>query len=191
MRRAIVFLEQQSWLGGGQRVLEATIDTVAGDYDCIVAFPDSGSFRSALEQRNLETLDFPIGNYQPGRKSLARDGRFCMAKPLLRATTCGVHSQTTDRARVYQWPAMSAGRCTRRLAHGPYCDFSSPLDPDAKIRAPAGESPLVAGFADPGMFGRRGVVLGGQRSTPSCENTSCVQPAPPAPRSAPEHGTAS
>ena len=85
MRRAIVFLEQQSWLGGAQRVLEATIDTVQGDYDCIAAFPDSGSFRSALEQRNLETLDFPIGNYQPGRKSLVEMAAFAW-----RSLCCGL-----------------------------------------------------------------------------------------------------
>lgn len=70
MRRAIVFLEQQSWPGGAQRVLESTLDSIAPECDGIVAFPDRGPFREALEQRNVATLDLPIGNYRPGGKSL-------------------------------------------------------------------------------------------------------------------------
>ena len=106
MRRAIVFLEQQSWLGGGQRVLEATIDTVAGDYDCIVAFPDSGSFRSALEQRNLETLDFPIGNYQPGRKSWLE-----MAVFAWRSLYCGLRLAVFIRRRRIALVYINGPRC--------------------------------------------------------------------------------
>jgi glycosyltransferase involved in cell wall biosynthesis len=69
MRRAIVFLEQQSWLGGAQRVLESALDSLAPECDGIVAFPGQGPFRSALEQRNVATMDLPIGNYRPGSKS--------------------------------------------------------------------------------------------------------------------------
>src|SRR5688572_11799195 len=76
MRRTIVFVEQQSWPGGAQRVLEATLEAIGPDYDCIVAFPDEGTFRSALEKQKVETLDLPIGNYQPGRKSLLEMASF-------------------------------------------------------------------------------------------------------------------
>jgi len=69
MRRTILFVEQQSWRGGAQRVLEAALDSVSGEYKCVVAFPDQGPFRSALDRKNLETMDLPIGNYQPGQKS--------------------------------------------------------------------------------------------------------------------------
>jgi glycosyltransferase involved in cell wall biosynthesis len=69
MRRTILFVEQQSWRGGAQRVLEAALDSVSDEYHCVVAFPDQGPFRSALDQKNVETMDLPIGNYQPGQKS--------------------------------------------------------------------------------------------------------------------------
>jgi glycosyltransferase involved in cell wall biosynthesis len=70
MKPTIVFLEQQSWLGGAQRVLESTLESVAETCDCIVAFPDEGPFRSALDQRNVETMDLPIGAYSSGSKSV-------------------------------------------------------------------------------------------------------------------------
>ena len=70
MRRTILFLEQQSWRGGAQQVLEATLDAVDGVYNCIVAFPDSGPFRTDLEQRLVETMDLPSGTYSTGRKSV-------------------------------------------------------------------------------------------------------------------------
>ena len=50
-------------------MLEAALDSVSGEYKCVVAFPDQGPFRSALDRKNLETMDLPIGNYQPGQKS--------------------------------------------------------------------------------------------------------------------------
>ena len=85
MRRTILFLEQQSWLGGAQRVLEATLDSIDGVYNAIVSFPEPGSFRAALERRQIETIDLPIGSYAPGRKSLLQKAAF-----VWRSVYCGL-----------------------------------------------------------------------------------------------------
>jgi len=69
MKRTILFLEQQSWRGGAQRVLEATLEALDGAYTCVVAFPDRGLFRAGLELGGVETIDLPIGAYSTGRKS--------------------------------------------------------------------------------------------------------------------------
>lgn len=68
MRKTIVFLEQQSWRGGAQRVLESTLNAVGADLDCIVAFPDSGPFRESLEARGIDTITLPIGPCRSGWK---------------------------------------------------------------------------------------------------------------------------
>ena len=85
MRSTILFLEQQSWLGGAQRVLEATLDSIDGVYNAIVSFPEPGSFRAAVERRPIETIDVPIGSYAPGRKSLLQ-----MAAFVCRSVYCGL-----------------------------------------------------------------------------------------------------
>ena len=63
MRTSVVFLEQQSWVGGAQRVLEAALNSIGPEYERIVTFPDRGPFRSALEERDIETMDLPIARY--------------------------------------------------------------------------------------------------------------------------------
>jgi glycosyltransferase involved in cell wall biosynthesis len=92
MRQPIVFLEQQSWLGGAQRVLESVLDSAADEYDTIVAFPDRGAFRSALEKRNVPTIDLPIGNYAPGAKSFPERVAFAW-----RSLLCGFRLATVIR----------------------------------------------------------------------------------------------
>jgi glycosyltransferase involved in cell wall biosynthesis len=71
MKRKILFLEQQSWLSGAQRVLESVLDATAEQYEPIVAFPDEGPFSRKLADRNIQTLTYPLGFYQTGRKSCA------------------------------------------------------------------------------------------------------------------------
>ena len=92
MRQTIIFLEQQSWLGGAQRVLESTLDSVADEFDRIVAFPDRGPFRSALEKKNVVTIDLPIGNYAPGAKSILEMVAFAW-----RSLLCAVRLATVIR----------------------------------------------------------------------------------------------
>lgn len=78
MKRKILFLEQQSWLSGAQRVLQSVLDATAEEYDPIVAFPNSGPFRRKLDDLKVQTLTYPLGLYQTGRKSRSEMLRFAM-----------------------------------------------------------------------------------------------------------------
>jgi len=71
MKRKILFLEQQSWLSGAQRVLESVLSATAEEFDPIVAFPDHGPFCRELAERNIQILTYPLGLYQTGEKSRA------------------------------------------------------------------------------------------------------------------------
>ncbi len=66
----ILFLDQQSWRGGAQQVLDAVLGGIAGQIEPIVAFPDSGPFRQELTERGIKTITYPLGSYQPGKKSV-------------------------------------------------------------------------------------------------------------------------
>jgi glycosyltransferase involved in cell wall biosynthesis len=92
MKRKILFLEQQSWLSGAQRVLESVLDATAEQYEPIVAFPDEGPFSRKLADRNIQTLTYPLGFYQTGRKSRAEmlefAGRTLLSAFKLMAVIC-------------------------------------------------------------------------------------------------------
>lgn len=66
----ILFLNQQSWRAGAERVLDEVIRAVEPDFLPLVAFPDDGPFAADLRSRNVETLLFPLGHYRSGPKSL-------------------------------------------------------------------------------------------------------------------------
>lgn len=78
MKPAILFLEQQSWRGGAQRVLEEVLRALREDFRCIVALPEDGPFALDLRAAGVETLTFPLGRYRSGRKSLADIARFAV-----------------------------------------------------------------------------------------------------------------
>lgn len=69
MKPPVLFLEQQAWRAGGQRVLEDVLDALVEDFEPLVAFPEDGPFAAALRARDIETLLYPLGIYRPGRKS--------------------------------------------------------------------------------------------------------------------------
>lgn len=69
MKKRILILEQQSWSGGAQRVLEVVLSSLTDEFDPIVAFPDEGAFSIALHERGIATCTFPLGTYRPGKKS--------------------------------------------------------------------------------------------------------------------------
>lgn len=69
MKPPILFLEQQSWRAGAQRVLECVLEALKEDFAPIVVFPDDGPLAQELRERGFETLTFPLGRYQPGAKS--------------------------------------------------------------------------------------------------------------------------
>src|SRR5215471_6922126 len=106
MRKGIVFLEQQSWLGGAQRVLEATLAAVRDDYDAVVAFPDDGPFRSSMEDRTLTTLDLPIGNYRSGQKRI-----FEMIEFAFRSLYCSFKLASFIRRRQMDLVYVNGPRC--------------------------------------------------------------------------------
>jgi glycosyltransferase involved in cell wall biosynthesis len=106
MRKSVVFLEQQSWLGGAQRVLEATLESIGPEYERIVTFPDRGPFRSALEERDIETLDLPIGNYRPGQKSFMEKMSFAG-----RSLYCGLKLAGFIRRRQVALVYINGPRC--------------------------------------------------------------------------------
>ncbi len=66
----ILFLNQQSWRAGAERVLDEVIRAVEPDSVPLVAFPDDGPFAADLRSRNVETLLLPLGHYRSGPKSL-------------------------------------------------------------------------------------------------------------------------
>lgn len=115
-----MFLEQQSWLGGAQRVLEAALDSIAAECDRLVVFPAQGPFRSSLEGKRVETMSLPLGNYRSGPKSWVEMGVFAF-----RSLYCGVKLAIVIRRRhiglVYingpRW--LPAGVLASRLAGRP------------------------------------------------------------------------
>jgi glycosyltransferase involved in cell wall biosynthesis len=106
MRRSVVFLEQQSWTGGAQRVLEAALDSIGTDYERIVAFPGRGPFRSALEEKAIETIDLPIGDYRPGKKSFVEKVAFGW-----RSLVCGLKLASFIRRRRVALVYINGPRC--------------------------------------------------------------------------------
>lgn len=82
MKKKILFLEQQSWLSGAQRVLQTVLDATVEDFDPIVAFPNDGPFRRMLEGLKVQTLTYPLGLYQTGQKSRSEMLRFALQSVL-------------------------------------------------------------------------------------------------------------
>jgi len=106
MRKSVVFLEQQSWLGGAQRVLEAALESIGPEYERIVTFPDHGPFRSALEEKDIETMDLPIGDYSPGKKSPMEKITFAW-----RSLYCGLKLASFIRKRRVSLVYINGPRC--------------------------------------------------------------------------------
>lgn len=70
MKPVILFLGQQSWRSGAERVLDEVLSALAGEFTPLVALPEDGPFADALLARGVETVFFPLGHYHPGRKSV-------------------------------------------------------------------------------------------------------------------------
>jgi glycosyltransferase involved in cell wall biosynthesis len=86
VKTRILILEQQSWSGGAQRVLDVVLRSIEQDFEPVVAFPEKGPFSAALQERHIETPTLPLGQYPPGKKSyrdmmaFALRTLFCTAK---------------------------------------------------------------------------------------------------------------
>lgn len=85
MKLPVLFLDQQAWRAGGQRVLEDVLDALREDIDPIVAIPEDGPFAATFRSRGVETMFYPLGSYRPGRKPLGE----MLAFPI-RSLVCGL-----------------------------------------------------------------------------------------------------
>jgi glycosyltransferase involved in cell wall biosynthesis len=70
MKTRVLILEQQSYWGGAQRVLQTVLDSLRDQIDPLVALPEPGAFGLDLRKQQIETLVYPLGSYQSGRKSI-------------------------------------------------------------------------------------------------------------------------
>ena len=120
MKPTILFLEQQSWRAGAQRVLEVVLDALREDFTPVVAFPNDGPFAADLRGRGMETVIYPLGQYRPGAKSYSE-----MAAFAVRSVRCGIRLARLIRRRkillVYiNGPrALPAGVLAARLTRSP------------------------------------------------------------------------
>lgn len=71
MKPVILFLGQQSWRAGAERVLQEVLCAVEAQFTPLVALPETGPFAEAIRASGIETLYFPLGRYRAGRKSMA------------------------------------------------------------------------------------------------------------------------
>lgn len=80
----ILFLEQFSELGGGQRnVLDLLPAVIARGWKAVVAAPGDGPLFESARAAGAETLTFPFGNYSNGRKSAMDAARFPLDTALM------------------------------------------------------------------------------------------------------------
>jgi glycosyltransferase involved in cell wall biosynthesis len=106
MKRSILFLEQQSWLSGGQRMLETVLDALVDEYDPVVALPGNGPFQRKLAERNIETLTIPLGSYQTGPKPRSEMLEFAG-----RSLLCALKLATVIRRREIGLVYINGPRC--------------------------------------------------------------------------------
>jgi glycosyltransferase involved in cell wall biosynthesis len=66
----VVILDQQTWMGGGQRVLMAALSCISVNYDPLVLLPSEGPLTATLLENGIRAGAFPLGDYSPGRKSM-------------------------------------------------------------------------------------------------------------------------
>ncbi len=81
MKTPIMVLEQQSWRGGAQCVLEVVLDSLQEEFDSLVVFPETGPFSEDLCRKGLKTITCPLGTYRPGRKSIGEIISFGVRSP--------------------------------------------------------------------------------------------------------------
>ena len=106
IKPALLILDQQSWRGGAQRVLESVLDALENSFEIIVALPEEGPFSQHLRKRGVETLTYPLGNYQPGRKSPSETFLFAA-----RTVLCTLKLVKAIRSRKIRLVYINGPRC--------------------------------------------------------------------------------
>jgi len=77
MSYKLLFLDQFGYLGGGQRVLLETLNSLdRAQYQTIVALGTDGDFRERLLDDGIPVMDLPLGHYHSGEKTLLDMVRF-------------------------------------------------------------------------------------------------------------------
>jgi glycosyltransferase involved in cell wall biosynthesis len=77
MSHKLLFLDQFGTLGGGQRVLLETLNSLdRAQYQTMVALVTRGDFRERLLDEGIPVMDLPLGNYHSGKKTLLDVVRF-------------------------------------------------------------------------------------------------------------------
>lgn len=106
MKPGILFVEQQGWRGGAQRVLGDVLRSIDGDCAPIVAISENGPFVDELRARGVETVFVPLGGYHAGAKSLAD-----MAAFLPRSAYCALELAKIIRTRRIALVYINGPRC--------------------------------------------------------------------------------
>ncbi|HEX5481425.1 MAG TPA: glycosyltransferase family 4 protein [Terriglobia bacterium] len=102
----IMILDQQSWRGGGQRVLGNVLTSLEEDFEATVVFPDRGPFQKELQDRGYETLIHPLGSYSPGAKPAREKAAFT-----LRTVLCALRLSRAMMARKSALVYVNGARC--------------------------------------------------------------------------------
>jgi glycosyltransferase involved in cell wall biosynthesis len=77
MTYKLLFLDQFGYLGGGQRVLLQTLNSLdRAHYQTMVALGTRGDFRERLLNEGVPVMDLPLGHYHSGEKTLPDQIRF-------------------------------------------------------------------------------------------------------------------
>src|SRR5688572_28654985 len=77
MTYKLLFLDQFGYLGGGQRVLLQTLNSLdRAHYQTMVALGKRGDFRERLLNKGVPVMDLPLGHYHSGEKTLPDQIRF-------------------------------------------------------------------------------------------------------------------
>src|SRR5262245_58370377 len=70
MSYKLLFLDQFGTLGGGQRVLLETLNSLdRSQYQAVVALGARGDFRDRLLDEGIPVMDLPLGSYHSGKKT--------------------------------------------------------------------------------------------------------------------------
>jgi glycosyltransferase involved in cell wall biosynthesis len=115
----ILFLDQFSSVGGGQRVLLGILCSLPSGFDSIIAINGCGEFSTTLAAKGLPVYSLPIGNYSTGKKSRQDQVRFSL-RTLLCALLVGYRVLRNDVQLIYAngprtyFCAALAGCITRR-----------------------------------------------------------------------------
>lgn len=106
MKTRVLILEQQSFWGGGQRVLQTVLNSLRDEIEPVIALPHPGTFGLDLQRQKIETLLYPLGSYRSGSKSIVD---FVSFGP--RSTWCALRLAAIIVERKFQLVYINGSRC--------------------------------------------------------------------------------